>query len=302
MNLMNAIGGISDRHIEEFAFITPQKRSIKPWMMIASAACVAAVFAVIVIIPNKKINNRTSESDNDSLTYIDHGESLSCYPYVYFNDRIYGYQSRDNKSPYQPEYPDHVSDFDGSLFQPEYPDYISDSDTVTIISDGCHPGYTELPEGYVEVGEITSNDVSNSNVNGYAMGTINGLKIGEKIYQDPDDPEDLYVYTALFFDGDKQYFHFVDNAAYLSLRINSKTFIADFSIDEVFLYELPDGYAEVGEVTSNDRQNKYVDGFGRELYIGDKIYVSQETPDVVYVYTDRFSTPLCYVRYVAYNE
>lgn len=302
MNLMNAIGGISDRHIEEFAFITPQKRSIKPWMMIASAACLTAVVAIIAVMPNKKINNAVNESDNNSLNYIDHAASLPYCPYVYFNDRMYGYQARDNKSPYQPGYPDHVSDFDGSLYQPEYPDYVSDSDIVTAIYDDCYPGYSELPEGYVEVGEITTNDEKDRNVNGFAMGTVNGLKIGEKIYQDPDDPDDLYVYTSLFFAGDKQYYHFVDNATYLSLRVNSKSYIGDFSTDEIFLYELPDGYVGVGEVTTNDRKNKYADGFGRELYVGDKIFASPDIPDVVYVYTDRFSTPLCYVRYVTYDE
>ena len=282
MNLMKAVGGISDRHIEEFAYVSPKKRSIKPWLMIASAACLAAVAAVIAVMPK----NRTGESDNDNLTHIDHAVSLAYCPQVYFNDRMYCYRSRDNKS----------------LYQPEYPDYISDSDIVTVTFDDCYSGYSDLPEGYVEVGEITTNDESNSNVNGFAFGTVTGLKIGDKIYQDPEDPEDLYVYTTLFYNSDKQYFHFVDDATYLSLRVNGKTYIADFTTDEIFLYELPDGYVEVGEVTTNDRKNKYADGFGRELYVGDKIFSSPDIPDVVYVYTDRFSTPLCYVRYIAYNE
>ena len=282
MNLMNAIGGISDRHIEEFAYVSPKKRRIDPWPMIIAAACLVVVVEIIWAMPK----NRTGESDNDNLTHIDHAGSLAYLPCVYFNDRMYCYRTGDNKS----------------LYQPEYPDYVSDPDTVTVTCDDCYSGYSDLPEGYVEVGEITTNDENNSNVNGYAFGTVTGLKIGDKIYQDPEDPEDLYVYTTLFYNSDKQYFHFVDDATYLSLRVNGKTYIADFTTDEIFLYELPDGYVEVGEVTTNDRKNKYADGFGRELYVGDKIFSSPDIPDVVYVYTDRFSTPLCYVRYIAYNE
>ena len=292
MNLMNAVGGISDRHIEDFAYVSPKKRRIDPWPMIIAAACLVVVVEIIWAMPK----NRTGESDNDNdnLTHIDHAGSLAYLPCVYFNDRMYGYNARNFTNS------ELSGDYTGVL---DHDDNISYSDDVVFWTACVHDdGYPDLPEGYVEVGEITTNDENNSNVNGYAFGTVTGLKIGDKIYQDPEDPEDLYVYTTLFYNSDKQYFHFVDEATYLSLRVNGKTYIADFTTDEIFLYELPDGYVEVGEVTTNDRKNKYADGFGRELYVGDKIFSSPDIPDVVYVYTDRFSTPLCYVRYIAYNE
>lgn len=282
MNLMNAVGGISDWHIEEFADITPKKRRIKPWMMIASAACVAAVIVgVIVTVPRSKTAvPETSFSEFASWAYM---------PSVYFNDRMYGYHVRHDVS-------DELSD------RPEdntsYSENVSYHIPECVTGDG---GYSELLEGYVEVGEITTNDENSPHINGFATGSVRGLKVGEKIYQDPDDPDDLYVYTILFMDEEYRYYHFVVNETYHSLRIGGRTYIKDFSTVEMFLYELPDGYAEVGEVTTNDRKNKFVDGFGRELHIGDKIYSSPEEPDIAYVYTNRFSTPLCYVRYVAYD-
>ena len=285
MNLMNALGGISDRHIEEFAYVRPKKRSFKPWMMLASAAClVSVIVGVIVAVPK----NKTNMPENSFTEFI----SQAYRPSVYFNDRMYGYYVSHNTN-------SELSEIHG------HSDNITYSDDVVSykVCTECeyNYGYPELPEGYVEVGEITTNDTNNSNVNGYAFGTVTGLKIGEKIYQDPENPEDLYVYTMISSD-EKRYYHFVDGTIYESLRISGRTYVRDYSTDETFLAELPDSYAEVGEITTNDRKDKYADGFGRELYIGDKIYSSQENPDIVYVYTNRFSTPLCYVRYVAFGE
>lgn len=301
MNLMNAIGGIGDKHIEEFAYISPKKRRIRPWQMIAAAAAgfAAVIAAVFVSIPNNKINFGNSEIGFAEFT------SWAYYPIVYFNDRVYGYQERHDTND---EFPEHPAD------NASYSENVSHAVTDCIHSEHGYSerihsehgyselGYSELPEGYIEVGEITTNDPNDKIVNGFATGLVRGLNVGDKIYQAPDHLEDLYVYTILFMDDEYRYYHFIVNETYYSLRINGKTYVRDLTSDELFLYELPDGYAEVGEVTTNERKNKYVDGFGRELYIGDKIFSSTENPDIVYVYTNRFSTPLCYVRYIACEE
>ncbi|MCH5208433.1 MAG: hypothetical protein J1F04_06080 [Oscillospiraceae bacterium] len=253
MNLMDAVGGISDRHIEEFAYISPKKRRIEPWIKTASAACLVLVVAVIAIVSYQKFI-----PDN-------YGNS----PCVYFNDRVYSYRGR----PYTQE----------ELSQmPGYPD-------ILVFEDG----YYELPEGYVEVGEITSNSYKDENINGFGAGP----KVGEKIYQDPEHPEDLYVYTKLFSNVKYRYIQFVDKT-YKRVRINGKTYVlSPGSVD------LPDGYVQIGEVTTIDRKDRYVDGFGQGLEIGAKIYGSPENLDVLYVYTNYWDhTYGYYFRFVPYEE
>ena len=69
----------------------------------------------------------------------------------------------------------------------------------------------DLPEGYVFVGEITSEDRNNKKVNGYGE----MLRIGNKIYQDPDFSGDVYVYTTLFTGGERYwYLRFVDRETF----------------------------------------------------------------------------------------
>ena len=238
MNLMNAVGGISDRHIEEFAYISPKKRRIEPWIKTASAACLVLVVAVIAIVSYQKFFS------------VAYGNS----PCVYFNDKVYSYRGR---------------------------------------NDANEGGYYELPEGYIEVGEITSNYYKDENINGFGAGP----KVGEKIYQDPEHPEDLYVYTKLFSNVEYRYIQFVDKT-YKRVRINGKTYVlSPGSVD------LPDGYVQIGDVTTTDRKDRYIDGFGQGLEIGAKIYGSTENPDVLYVYTNPWGdTYGNYFRFVPYDE
>ena len=280
MNLMNAMGGISDRHIEEFANIAPKKRNVKPWLMIASAACLVTVISAVILTAPK---NKMAEPEISFSQFA----SQAYYPYIYFNGRMYGYHGRHDANGVLSEQPD-----DNTSYSENVSYHVPDC----VTGDG---GYSELPEGYVEVGEITTNDENESNVNGFATGSVRGLKVGDKIYQNPNDLEDLYVYTVLFLDEEYRYYHFVVREAYFSLRINGKTYVWAFG--ETFPTSLPDGYAEAGEVTTNDRNNKNADGFGRELNVGDKIYSSPEFPDTLYVCTNAFSYNLCYLRYIAYN-
>lgn len=226
MNLMFAVGGISDRHIEEFADVSPKKMRIPLWVKISSAACLTVVIAaVIAIVP--AIKNNMDGQLNGGI-----------FPHVYFNDRIYSYREQ----------------------------YCS-----------------ELPEGYVEVGEITSNDSEEhyyNKINGYGMGT----KVGEKIYQDPEHTEDMYVYTMLFSGTTYRYVLFTD-ITYCRVRINGKTYVRDY--EKIHFRRPPNGYDYAGEVTTNDRNDRYVDGFGQGLDIGDKIYCSPYEHNIVYVYVSR---------------
>lgn len=243
MNLMNVIGGISDQHIEEFAYISPKKRRIRPWM-IASAACLAVFAAAMVIVP--KIRHKAPIYNYFSA------------PYVYFNDMVYDYYGRSLN------------------------------------------GYSELPDGYVQVGEITTIDSDNQTANGYGM----GVRVGEKIYQDPEHTEDLYVYTVLFSGGQGYRYVLFTNDMYERVRINGRTYVWDEAAapHERMLSALPDGYAEAGEVTTNNRKYRYDDGFGQDLDIGDKIYCSSEDPDVVYVYTEQISGEYYFVKLVLIDE
>ena len=258
MNLMKAVGGISDRHIEEFAYVSRKKRRVPLWVKISSAACLTLFIAVaIVIVP--VIKNRIG-------FYPVNGNS----PRVYFNDRVYIYSGRtytEEELSEMPGYPDHA-----------------------MIEDG----YFGLPDEYIEVGEITTTYYENEHVNGFGAGP----KVGEKIYQDPKHPEDLYVYTMLFSNVEYRYLQFVDNT-YMRLRVNGKTYVrvGAYDYDIKNLDDLPDGYIEAGEITTNDRKNRYIDGFGQSLDIGAKIYASSDKTDVVYVYMSRYDDHFAFVVY-----
>ena len=231
MNLMFAVGGISDRHIEEFADVSPKKRRIPFWVKISSAACLTVVIAaaaVLVPVIKNKMENQVSDGHSGV-----HG-NIAC---VYFNDRIY--------SPY---------------------------------SNG---GISKLPEGYVEVGEIISND----NVDFFER-KINGtgldLYIGDKIYQDPEHTEDMYVYTKVFNYGKANRYELYTDKTYCRVRINGRTYVRDY--EKIHFRTPPNGYDYAGEVTTNDRNDRYVDGFGQDIDIGAKIYCSPYEHNIVYVY------------------
>lgn len=285
MNLMDAIGGISDRHIAEFANVKRQKKRItRKGIFISAAACLAVIItAASAVMFEKKIpsssnisqggntsqnstlqSGNISESNNTSssdYTSEDDYPPAGVFPHVYFNDRVYRYHEYN----YYGEFPNEIS---------------------------------ELPEGYIQVGEITTNDRNNKKVNGYGEGP----KVGEKIYQDPDHPEDLYVYTALFMGGRYTYELFIDSTFY-RVRINGKTFVEDRNGGHSGRFEnLPRGYSRIGEVTTNDRDSRYADGYGQALSIGDEIYGCLENPDIVYVCTNKTSSRIKYIRLIAFDE
>lgn len=155
--LMRAIGGISDEHIAEFAFVQPQKKRVPLWVKIASAAACLTLAVTAVFVINNLVDKTDSGNNYNTIQ-----------PSLYFNDRFY---------------------------------------VLDPVGEGCD----KLPEGYVLVGEITSEDRNNKEVNGYGE----MLRIGNKIYQNPDFMGDVYVYTTLFTGGERYwYLRFVDLETY----------------------------------------------------------------------------------------
>ena len=143
--LMNAIEGMGDEHIKEFAFELMPQRTTPVWVKV----CSLAASLVVIVLTITLIVSKTSSSDIPA----------NAYPLVIFNDTIYA------------------------------------------IAADEHPTY-DLPEGYVYVGEVTSNNRADSNANGYSS----GCHVGDKIYQNPTDPQDVFVRTTLF-SGDDQYWY-----------------------------------------------------------------------------------------------
>lgn len=88
------------------------------------------------------------------------------------------------------------------------------NDKGYVLSPSDYPFY-ELPEGYVLVGTVTSNDKADKGSNGYAS----GCHVGDKIYQNPDNTNYVMVYTTLFTGSDKyHYLKFVDGDYLRSMR------------------------------------------------------------------------------------
>lgn len=80
------------------------------------------------------------------------------------------------------------------------------NDKVYVIAPNNYVA-SELPEGYVHIGSIKSNDSTDRGTNGYAT----GCKVGENIFQNPTNPDDIYVYTKLLSGNDEyRYIRFVD--------------------------------------------------------------------------------------------
>lgn len=152
--LMNAIGGISDPHIVEFANVKPRKKNATLWVKIVSvAACLALAIIAISMIGDPA----------DAP-----GGPASAIPYVKINDMVY-------------------------IIDPNH------TNTTT----------NKLSDDYVVIGKVERNpssDKSQEIVNGDAT----GCKVGDEIFQSPDLPNEVYVYTTLFSgSGEYRYVRFV---------------------------------------------------------------------------------------------
>lgn len=66
---------------------------------------------------------------------------------------------------------------------------------------------TELPEGYIAIGSVISNDPSDQKKEGFSS----GCKVGDIIYQNPSDTSEVFVYTKLFSGNGYWYMRFVQS-------------------------------------------------------------------------------------------
>ena len=75
--------------------------------------------------------------------------------------------------------------------------FVKINDVIYII-DPAGGETDELPDTYELIGEVVGEAPGSvpraSTPNGYAA----GVKIGEKIYQNPESPNEIFAYTALF--------------------------------------------------------------------------------------------------------
>lgn len=81
--------------------------------------------------------------------------------------------------------------------------YVKINDVIYII-DSNHPSSTttKLPEKYVVIGKIERNP-SSDKFQKIINGDAAGCKVGEEIFQSPDSPNEIYVYTKLFSGSDE---------------------------------------------------------------------------------------------------
>lgn len=175
--LMNAIEGMSDEHIKEFAFVQMPKRTIPLWIKIGSSAASLVLIALTITLIASKTTPYIPVTSSDSGS--EYNSSGSSY-------------TQTNSSEYRSE-----SDSSGSSDVPtKILPLVIFNDVCYVIAGHDYPTY-DLPEGYVFVGEVTSNDKADRNANGYSS----GCRVGDKIYQNPADPQDVFVNTELFSGG-----------------------------------------------------------------------------------------------------
>ena len=181
--IMSAIEGISDEHIKEFAFVKIPQRTIPVWVKVGSLAASFVLFALaITLVVGKRSQLSPVIGSESESEYTSSGHS---YPQT---------ENSENSS---------INDSSGS----------SDSQTTTvmpkvilnditsILAPHDYPTY-DLPEGYVFVGQVTSNDKVDENANGYSW----GCHVGDKIYQNPTDPQDVFVSTTFLADSDENWY------------------------------------------------------------------------------------------------
>lgn len=180
--LMNAIEGISDEHIKEFAFVQVPKRTIPLWIKIGSSAASLVLIALtITLIVSKTISYFPVTSSESESEY---NSSEPSSPQTNSSEDKSGNNSSGS------------SDIPTKALP-----LVIFNDAVYVIAGDDYPTY-DLPEGYVFVGEITSNDKTDRNANGYSS----GCHVGDKIYQNPADPQDVFVSTTLFSGSDKYWY------------------------------------------------------------------------------------------------
>lgn len=228
--LMNAIGGISDEHIKEFAFVKIPQRTIPVWVKFGSLAASFVLIALTITLVVGKRNQPSPVTSSENESEYNSGEpsysqteSSDNRPQSNLNESSYPQiDNSENKTESdlnKSSYPQNVCSANSSIVDSSISSFSESQTTIMpkvilndityILAPHDYPTY-DLPEGYVFVGQVTSNDKIDESENGYSW----GCHVGDKIYQNPSDPQDVFVSTTLFSGSDKYwYIRFVDRRA-----------------------------------------------------------------------------------------
>ncbi len=252
MNLMSAMGGISDKHITEFAFVHSRKRRFALCVKIASAACLTVIAAVvprigkIVFVPFDSSGSQSSIVDNQ-LEQI-----YSKMSRVIFNGQMY------------------------LLSTYSYPEYERQ----------------QLPEGYEAVGEILSVDPADSGKDGFSQGCNVGDIIYQNrdlenelyVYTASHYQGEPFRYLR-FVDRETFELGSFSSCSDFGISINDTWYRR---IDGEVFDKLPEECVLIGTVTSLDQYKIDIKSDRSWLHIGDKLYQNPDYPGAVYVYSTFF--------------
>lgn len=160
----------------------------------------------------------------------------------------------------------------------------------------------ELPSGFEFAGEFKTDPDD----------TADHCNDGDKIYINPDIPDELYVYTfasLIVSSPGYRYVRFIDaySAKYdyeergsrigsiVRVYMNNRWY--EYDQASSFTSELPEGYALAGRVMNVDYPE--TNGYGERLVVGDKIYQNPFFYGDIYVYSNFLAyDEYCYKRLV----
>lgn len=232
MNLMNAVGKISDEHIAEFAHVTPKKFYVAPWMKITAAAACLAVIVTGVPLVKKAISaaNGVVTGINCSASVLD-GSGMPC---VAMNGITYMVDEDWRMLDKLPEGFEAVGKLSGSsendVYQwceggeivyrhPKikseiyvYTDFLNGDDGYRFLhfTDDENYNYTSwvvfngkvyIPQSWDYIEQLPSEYRNSGEVIGFDLKDFakdgfvmgNDFSIGDSIYCDPNSPNKLYV-------------------------------------------------------------------------------------------------------------
>lgn len=165
--LMEAIAKISDAHVAEFADVKPRKKHAAIWVSaISAAACLALIFAVPPV------------------------RQIILAPY--YNNMVNS-SNEFNNAPLPPDIASVVR-INDTLYENLYRTY-----------DSVPPVINDLPDGYLLIGKVLSNNSADFYSNGYSS----LCQPGDEIYQNPDFPNEIYVHTYSLYYEDYVYLPFI---------------------------------------------------------------------------------------------
>ena len=232
MNLMNAVGKISDEHIAEFAHVAPKKFYVAPWMKITAAAACLAVIVTGVPLVRKAISAASSvvTEINCSASVLD-GPGMPCVTMngiTYMVDEDWktldklpdGFEAVGRLSGSSED--DVYQWFDGSEVVYRHPSvkgeiyvytdflngddgyrylHFTDDESYNYMSWVVFNGKVYIPQSWDYIEQLPSEYRNSGEVIGFDLKDFakdgfvmgNDFSIGDSIYCDPNSPNKLYV-------------------------------------------------------------------------------------------------------------